>query len=194
MQNEKHLWYIVQIYSAQVDKMVQNIRKIFEVNKVSELMSDIFLPSIKYNAVGRNGKIESKTKLAYGGYMMAKVASITKSDGKYEMDPRVLSSLFKAIGVLKVMKKPMTEEEYIRMKENIEKQNEQVELSNDSKLNVGSYVKIHSGSLKGFSGVIQKVIDDEGDRLIYSVKVKIFDQETSINCKDDEIILNEEVK
>lgn len=193
MQNEKHLWYIVQIYSTQVDKMVQNVKKIFEINKASELVSDIFLPSIKYNAVSKNGKVEEKIKLAYGGYMMIKVASIQNSDGKYEIDPKVSRYLFQTTGILKVMKKPMSEEEYIRMKENIDKQNEQVEC-NDSKLDVGSYVKMHSGSLKGFSGVIQKVIDDEGDDLIYSVKVKIFDQETSINCKENEIILNEEIK
>ncbi len=73
MENEKHLWYIVQIYSAQVEKMVQNVKKIFEMNKISELMSDIFLPSVKYNAVGRTGKVEEKTRLAYGGYMMVKL-------------------------------------------------------------------------------------------------------------------------
>jgi transcription antitermination factor NusG len=183
---QEYHWYMVQIYSMQVEKMINNIKKVFDMYGQSHLINEIFVPTTKYN-VFKNGKINEKSKLTYGGYIAIKMLS-TQNEGKIEAHPDVSKTLSRCSGVVKLFKKPLTEQEYQKMKESIEKQHENVAKKNDTFM-VGSNVSILSGSLRGFGGVVEK-IEDNDDKIEYTVKVKIFDQYTSVKYQENEISLD----
>ena len=165
-------WYVVRAVSGQEKKVKQYIE--MEINRLglSSYVSQILIPTEKIYQI-RNGKKVSKERPFYSGYIL--IEAILTGEV-----PHVIKNITGVIGFLGETKGgspiPMRMSEVNRILGTVDELE-----GGDAQINipyiVGETVKVVNGPFNGFTGTIEKVIEDKKK---LEVMVKIFGRKTPL--------------
>jgi transcriptional antiterminator NusG len=165
-------WYVVRAISGQEKKVKQYIE--VEINRLglSSYVSQILIPTEKIYQI-RNGKKVSKERPFYSGYILIEAALVGEV-------PHVIKNITGVIGFLGETKGglpvPMRLAEINRILGTVD-----VLEGSDAQLSipfiVGETVKVINGPFNGFTGTIEKVIEEKKK---LEVMVKIFGRKTPL--------------
>ena len=157
--NEKNpgpRWYVAHTYTGYENKVKDSIEKIVENRGLGHLIYDIKVPSVSEKVLDENGKpvldkngdekiVETKL---FPSYVFVKM---TMNDESWH----VVRNITGVTGFVGPGSEPtpLTDDEVAMF---------QVEVINDEiKFNLGDKVKVISGDLEGYSGIIQEISEDE---------------------------------
>ena len=151
-------WYVVHTYSGYENKVKDNLEKSVENNGMQNLITEVVVPTEEVVEL-RNGKRVVTHHKTFPGYVL--VHMIITNESWY-----VVRNTRGVTGFVGPESKPipLTQEELDRMLNSAPN-------SVDSKFAVGEEVRILSGPLENFTGVIEEI---DGIRQKLRVKVKMF--------------------
>ena len=151
-------WYVVHTYSGYENKVKDNLEKSVENNGMQNLITEVVVPTEELVQL-RKGKREVTHHNTFPGYVL--VHMIITNESWY-----VVRNTRGVTGFVGPESKPipLTQEELDRMLNSAPN-------SVDSKFAVGEEVRILSGPLENFTGVIEEI---DGIRQKLRVKVKMF--------------------
>ena len=151
-------WYVVHTYSGYENKVKDNLEKAAENNRMQHLIQEIQVPMEEIAEI-KNGKRVMTQHKTFPGYVLVKM--IITSESWY-----VVRNTRGVTGFVGPESKPvaLTEEEFNTM------MNSQPQ-AEATKLVVGEEVRILSGPLENFTGVVETVDVVRGK---LQVKVKMF--------------------
>ena len=159
--NQGPRWYVAHTYTGYENKVKDNIEKMVENRGLGHLIYDIKVPSVTEKVVDENGKpvldkngdekiVETKL---FPSYVFVKM---TMNDESWH----VVRNITGVTGFVGPGSEPtpLTNEEVAMF---------QVEVINEEvKFNLGDKVKVISGDLEGYSGIIQEISEDESSMTI----------------------------
>lgn len=170
--DETSKWYVVHTYSGYEKLVVENIEKAIKNKNLKEIIQEARVPTQKIKEL-RNGEYRNVEKKLFPGYVLVKmvlnddswfVIKQTKGVTGFVGDPYNPNSL--------------SQVEVERL--GIEEKNIKVDYK------VGDIVEVVSGALKGFSGNVEE-IDEENAKV--KVTVSVFGRNTSIDVDLDKVVL-----
>ena len=159
--NQGPRWYVAHTYTGYENKVKDSIEKMVENRGLGHLIYDIKVPSVTEKVVDENGKpvldkngdekiVETKL---FPSYVFVKM---TMNDESWH----VVRNITGVTGFVGPGSEPtpLTNEEVAMF---------QVEVINEEvKFNLGDKVKVISGDLEGYSGIIQEISEDESSMTI----------------------------
>ena len=163
-------WYVVHTYSGYENKVKANLEKMVENRGLQDLIFEIKVPMEEHIEV-KDGKRKSVMRKIFPGYVIVKM--VMTDESWY-----VISNTRGVTGFVGPGSKPipLTDEEIRKLGvENIP-----VEL----KAEVGDNVRVISGPLENFIGVIEEIYPDKQK---VRVSVSMFGRETPIDLDFDQI-------
>lgn len=151
-------WYVVHTYSGYENKVKDTLEKAVENNGMQNLIQEIIVPTEEIVEV-KNGKRTTSTRKTFPGYVL--VHMIITNESWY-----VVRNTRGVTGFVGPESKPipLSQEELDRMLNN---PSQNVNL----RINVGDEVRILSGPLENFTGMVE-LIDMTRQKM--SIKVKMF--------------------
>ena len=158
MADEKALWYVVHTYSGYENKVANDLVKTVENNGMGDLIQEVTVPIEEVVEI-RNGKPHTIQHKLFPGYVLVKMIKTTESW-------YVVRNTRGVTGFVGPESKPvpLTDAEFDIMM-NSQPQQEA------TKLVVGEEIRILSGPLENFTGIVEAV-DIIHNKL--QVKVKMF--------------------
>lgn len=164
--SEEAKWYVIHTYSGYESMVEQNIRKMAESNNIQDMIVDIAIP-VEDDIVEKNGKKKVVEHKKFPGYVFIKMVH-TKQMWYMVTSTRGVTGFVgpssRAI--------PLSPEEVRRM--GLEK----ITVPSDAFFTPGDKIKIVSGALESFAGVVDSV---NNDRKKARVMVSMFDRETIVD-------------
>ncbi len=162
-------WYIVHTYSGFEKKVAQSIKEEAAKKGLTELFSDVVVPSEQVSEVKRGKKVSSEKKF-FPGYVLVKMALNDHTWQMVRHIPRVTGFLG---GKDRPQPVPDSEVEKIfdQMKEGLDKPRSTLAFE------AGEAVKVNDGPFESFVGTVEDV-DMEKQRL--KVSVSIFGRSTPV--------------
>lgn len=163
-------WYVVHTYSGYENKVATDLEKMVENRGIQDLIVDIKIPTEKVVEIKDNQKKEIERKI-FPGYVLIKM--IITDDSWY-----VVRNTHGVTGFVGPASKPvpLTDEEVASL--GVEKHS--VELT----YQVNDNIKIISGPLEGFEGVVQEIdIPNNNVRVLISM----LGRETPVEMDLDQI-------
>lgn len=162
--SESAKWYVVHTYSGYENKVAQTIEKVVENRRLQDLIPEVRVPT-ELALEKRDDKTKEVERKVFPGYVLVKM--ILTDDSWY-----IVRNTRGVTGFVGPASKPvpLTDKEVEKLS-GLETANAQLEVD----FRVGDSVKISSGSLEGFVGVVQK-IDLEAQTA--DVLVSMFGRET----------------
>ena len=151
-------WYVVHTYSGYENKVKDNLEKAVENNGMQALIREVVVPTEEVVEI-RNGKRVTTLHKTFPGYVLVRM--IITNESWY-----VVRNTRGVTGFVGPESKPipLTAEELDRMLNSSSHQF-------DFKINVGEEVRILSGPLENFTGVVEEI---DAMRQKLRVKVKMF--------------------
>lgn len=151
-------WYVVHTYSGYENKVKDNLEKAVENNGMSNLIQEVVVPTEEVVEI-RNGKRVTTTHKTFPGYVLVRM--IITNESWY-----VVRNTRGVTGFVGPESKPipLTAEELDRM---LNSASQKVEF----RINVGDEVRILSGPLENFTGMVEEV---DASRQKMRVRVKMF--------------------
>ena len=170
---EEAKWYVVHTYSGYENKVKANIEKSVDNRGISNLIQSVEVPMNEV-VEEKDGKEKVVNKKIYPGYVIIKM--IMNDESWFVVRNTRGVTGFVGPGSKPV---PLTD---------LEVKNMGVEKSGDSgmKFSVGDSVRVKSGPLEGFSGVIEKV-DEETRKVL--IMVSMFGRKTPVDAEIKDIEL-----
>lgn len=164
--SEAAKWYVVHTYSGYENKVATNIEKAVENRKLHDLISEVLVPTETVKEIKDNKTREVERKI-FPGYVLVKM--IMTDDSWY-----VVRNIRGVTGFVGPGSKPvpLTEAEVEALGVNMGK----VEVN----YAVGDSVKITSGYLEGFIGVVDEIDENSG---VVKVTVSMFGRETPVELE-----------
>lgn len=165
-------WYVVHTYSGYENKVATDLEKKVENRGIQDLIVDIKIPTEKVVEIKDNKKKEIERKI-FPGYVLIKM--IITDDSWY-----IVRNTHGVTGFVGPASKPvpLTDEEVAAL--GVEKHT--VELS----YQIGDNIKIISGPLEGFEGVVQEIdVPNNNVRVLISM----LGRETPVEMDLDQIAL-----
>ena len=171
MANEAR-WYVVHTYSGYENKVARDLATMVESRGMQDLIHDIKIPTETVTEIKDDKKKEVERKI-FPGYVLIKM--IVTDDSWY-----VVRNIRGCTGFVGPASKPvpLTDEEVAAL--GVEKHSVEVMYA------VGDNVKIISGPLEGYNGVV-KTIDTEANSVC--VTLSMFGRETPVELELDQISL-----
>lgn len=171
-ENTEARWYVVHTYAGYENKVASDLQKMVESRKMQDLICDIRIPTEKVTDV-KEDKVREVERKIFPGYVLIKM--IVTDDSWF-----VVRNIHGCTGFVGPASKPvpLTDEEVAKL--GVEKHT--VELQ----YNVGDNVKIISGPLEGFTGVVDE-IDIPANNV--RVTISMFGRETPAEFGLDQISL-----
>ena len=163
-------WYVVHTYSGYENKVATDLEKMVENRGMQDLIVDIKIPTEKVVEIKDNQKREIERKI-FPGYVLLKM--IVTDDSWY-----VVRNTHGVTGFVGPASKPvpLTDEEVASL--GVEKHS--IELT----YKVGDNIRIVSGPLEGFEGVVEDIdIPNNNVRVIISM----LGRETPVEMELDQI-------
>ncbi len=159
--SETPKWYVAHTYSGYENKVAQNIEKVVENRNLRDLIAEVRVPTETVVEVKDSKKKEVERKI-FPGYVLVKM--IMNDDSWY-----VVRNTRGVTGFVGPASKPvpLTDEEVAAL--GVESKKVEVDFA------VGDNVKIVSGPLEGFTGIVDE-IDLENNSV--KVRVSMFGRET----------------
>ncbi len=163
-------WYVVHTYSGYENKVANDLAKIVESRGMQDLIQDIKIPTETITEIKDDVKREVERKI-FPGYVMIKM--IVTDDSWY-----VVRNIRGCTGFVGPASKPvpLTEQEVAAL--GVEKHSVEVKYA------VGDTVKIISGPLEGYGGVV-KTLDIANNNVC--VVLSMFGRETPVELELDQI-------
>lgn len=163
-------WYVVHTYSGYENKVKANLEKIVDNRGLQDYIVDIAVPMEEHIEV-KDGKKKAILKKVFPGYVLVKM--ILTDETWY-----VIRNTRGVTGFVGPSSKPvpLSEEEVIAMRlENVQ------EIMN---LDQGDNVRVSSGPLESFVGIVQEISDDKQK---VKVLVSMFGRETPVELEITQI-------
>ena len=148
-------WYVVHTYSGYENKVKDTLEKAVENNGMSNLIQEVVVPTEEVVEI-KNGKRTTSTRKTFPGYVLVRM--IITNESWY-----VVRNTRGVTGFVGPESKPipLSQEELDRMLNN---PSQKVSFA----INVGDDVRILSGPLENFTGMVEEV-----DTLRQKLKVKV---------------------
>ena len=165
-------WYVVHTYSGYENKVARDLATMVESRGMQDLIHDIKIPTETVVEIKDDKKKEVERKI-FPGYVLIKM--IVTDDSWY-----VVRNIRGCTGFVGPASKPvpLTDDEVAAL--GVEKHSVEVAY------NVGDTVKIISGPLEGYSGIV-KSIDTANNNVC--VALSMFGRETPVELELDQISL-----
>ena len=169
--SETARWYVVHTYSGYENKVAQNIEKVVENHQLHDLIHEVRVPTETVVEVKDNKKREVERKI-FPGYVLVKM--ILTDDSWY-----VVRNIRGVTGFVGPASKPipLTEKEV----EALGVEAHQVNVG----YAVGDNVKIVSGPLEGFIGLVDELDPDQNK---VKLTVSMFGRETPVELELEQVV------
>jgi len=168
-----HRWYVLHVYSGFEKKVAESIRKEAELKAMTEMFSEILVPTEEVVEVRRGAKVASERKF-FPGYVLLKMEMSDETWHLVKNTPKVTAFL----GGKGVKPAPITEAEATRIMRQVQ---EGIERPKPSiTFEVGEQVRVSDGPFTSFNGMVEEV-DEERARL--KVAVSIFGRSTPVELE-----------
>ena len=151
-------WYVVHTYSGYENKVKDNLEKAVENNGMQSLIQEVIVPTEEVVEI-RNGKRVTSQHKTFPGYVLVRMI-ITNESWYVVRNTRGVTGF---VGP-ESKPSPLTADELDRM---LNSDSQKV----DFKISVGEEVRILSGPLENFTGVVEEI---DAIRQKMRVKVKMF--------------------
>jgi len=166
-----HRWYVLHVYSGFEKKVAESIRKEAEQKGMSEMFSEILVPTEEVVEVRRGAKVAAERKF-FPGYVLVKMEMTDETWHLVKNTPKVTAFL----GGKGLKPAPITEAEATRIMRQVQ---EGIERPKPAiTYEVGEQVRVSDGPFTSFNGVVEEV-DPEKARL--KVAVSIFGRPTPVD-------------
>ena len=164
-------WYVVHTYSGYENKVAQNIEKVVENHQLHDLIHEVRVPTETVVEVKDNKKREVERKI-FPGYVLVKM--ILTDDSWY-----VVRNIRGVTGFVGPASKPipLTEKEVEAL--GVETHQVNVDYA------VGDNVKIVSGPLEGFVGLVDELDPDQNK---VKLTVSMFGRETPVELELEQVV------
>lgn len=169
--SETARWYVVHTYSGYENKVAQNIEKVVENHQLHDLIHEVRVPTETVVEVKDNKKREVERKI-FPGYVLVKM--ILTDDSWY-----VVRNIRGVTGFVGPASKPipLTEKEVEAL--GVETHQVNVDYA------VGDNVKIVSGPLEGFVGLVDELDPDQNK---VKLTVSMFGRETPVELELEQVV------
>lgn len=169
--SEAAKWYVIHTYSGYENKVAQTILKVVENRKLHDLIPEVRVPTEMVMEKNDKDEMREVERKIFPGYVLVKM--ILTDDSWY-----VVRNIRGCTGFVGPASKPvpLTDEEVVAL--GVEKHSVEVGYSE------GDRVKIISGPLEGYTGVVKSV--DTADNNV-CVILSMFGRETPVEFELDQI-------
>lgn len=173
-ENKEARWYVVHTYSGYENKVASDLATMVESRGMQDLIQDIRIPTETVTEIKEDKKREVERKI-FPGYVLIKM--IVTDDSWY-----VVRNIRGCTGFVGPASKPvpLTAEEVEAL--GVEKHSVEVGYTE------GDAVKIISGPLEGYTGIVREV--DTANNSV-SVVLSMFGRETPVEFELDQITLDD---
>ncbi|WMJ24105.1 transcription termination/antitermination protein NusG [Paludicola sp. MB14-C6] len=171
--SETAKWYVIHTYSGYENKVAKSIETVVENQNLQELIEEIRVPTEKVVEVKDNKKREVERKI-FPGYVIVKM--ILTDDSWY-----VIRNIRGVTGFVGPGSKPvpLTEKEVQAL--GVETVHVEVNYA------AGDTVKVVSGPLEGFVGVVESV---ETEKNLVAVTVSMFGRDTLVELELNQVVIS----
>ncbi|MGI6217360.1 MAG: transcription termination/antitermination protein NusG [Coriobacteriales bacterium] len=169
-------WYVLHTYSGYENRVKSNLEHRVESMDLSDVISDIQIPMEEVTEIKEGGKRVTSEKKVFPGYVLVRM----------ELDNHTWSVVRNTPGVTGFVGAegkpiPLTREEYQKI---MGRTSHEVPKKTSTDIQVGQSVKVTSGPLAEFDGIVSEVIPETGK---VKVMVSIFGRETPVELSFDQV-------
>ncbi len=170
-------WYVLHTYSGYENKVKDNLHHRVESDGLQDFITDVQIPMEEVTEIKEGGRKVTSDKKVFPGYVLVKMELDNHTWGVVRNTPGVT-------GFVGAEGKPipLTREEYNKIMGGNKTHNVPKKTSTD--LVVGQAVKVTSGPLAEFDGVVSEVLPEAGK---VKVMVSIFGRETPVELGFDQV-------
>ena len=162
--SQEPVWYVIHTYSGYESTVENNLRNMIENNSLQDYIFDVKVP-VEDDIVERNGKKKQVQRRKFPSYVFIKMI-YTDRIWFMVTNTRGVTGFVGPAG----RPKPLTEEEVKRMQL-------EVITAEDFNIEVGADVRVISGPLENFLGIVDSIIPE---RQKVKVIVSMFGRETPV--------------
>lgn len=169
-------WYVLHTYSGYENKVRKNLQTRIETMGLENSVFDIQIPTETVTEIKDGGRRVESEKKVFPGYVLVRM----------EMDDRSWAAVRNTPGVTGFVGSqgnpaPLTREEYNKI---MKRTNPEVPRKTSTDLEIGQSVKVISGPLAEFDGVVSEV-SPEANKV--KVLVSIFGRETPVELAFNQV-------
>lgn len=171
--SEAAKWYVIHTYSGYENKVAKNIETVVENQSLQELIMEIKVPTEKVLEIKDNKKREVERKI-FPGYVIVKM--VLTDDSWY-----VIRNIRGVTGFVGPGSKPIPLSEKEVQALGVESVHVEVNYA------VGDTVRVTTGSLDGFIGVVDSI---DVDKNLVTVTVSMFGRDTLVELELNQVVLS----
>lgn len=169
-------WYVLHTYSGYENKVKKNLETRVETMGLENSVFGIEIPTEMVTEIKEGGRRVENEKKVFPGYVLVRM----------ELDDRSWAAVRNTPGVTGFVgsqgkPQPLTREEYNKI---MKRTNTEAPKKTSSSLEVGASVKVVSGPLEEFDGIVSEV-SPEANKV--KVMVSIFGRETPVELSFDQV-------
>lgn len=169
-------WYVLHTYSGYENKVKKNLESRIETMGLENNVFAIEIPTESVTEIKEGGRRIESEKKVFPGYVLVRM----------ELDDRSWAAVRSTPGVTGFVGSqgnpaPLTREEYNKI---MKRTSREAPKKTSSNLEVGQSIKVVSGPLAEFDGVVSEVNPESGK---VKVLVSIFGRETPVELSFDQV-------
>ncbi len=172
--SEAAKWYVIHTYSGYENKVAKNIETVVENQGLQELITEVRVPTETVLEVKDNKQREVERKI-FPGYVIVKM--ILTDDSWY-----VIRNIRGVTGFVGPGSKPIPLSEKEVQDLGVETIHVEVNYA------VGDSVRVVSGPLEGFVGVVETI---DTDKNIVTVTVSMFGRDTIVELELNQVVISD---
>ena len=169
-------WYVLHTYSGYENKVKKNLETRIETMGLENNVFGIEIPTEMVAEIKEGGRRVESEKKVFPGYVLVRMELDDRSWAAVRNTPRVTGFVGS-----QGSPSPLTREEYNKI---MKRTNREMPKKTSSSLEVGQTVKVVSGPLAEFDGVVSEVSPESGK---VKVMVSIFGRETPVELSFDQV-------
>ncbi len=169
-------WYVLHTYSGYENRVRDNLLHRIESMELEDQISDIQIPTEEVTEIKEGGRRVTTDKKVFPGYVLVRM----------ELDDHVWSVVRNTPGVTGFVgaegkPTPLPRDEYQKI---MGRSSQSVPRKTSTDIEVGQAVKVVSGPLEEFDGIVSEVLPEAGK---VKVMVSIFGRGTPVELSFDQV-------